>query len=48
MTIFKNVAITLKKMNVFCQSNTMFDGQLCGFLKEHAAHVAQVLLHCAF
>ena len=47
-TIFRNVAIILKNIHVFSLSDTIFAEKQVRYLKEHAAHVAQVLLHCAF
>ena len=48
-TIFRNVTITyFEEHTCFSLSDTIFVEKQAGYLKEHAAHVAQVLLHCAF
>ena len=48
-TIFKNVAITLKNMHAFLQAKQHYIyWEIRLIFEEHAAHVAQLLLHCAF
>ena len=47
-TIFENAAINLKKMHVLSLGNALFFADTRWIVEKNTAHVAQVLLHCAF